>query len=211
MLVPPVPAIGQGAAEPNFWRTYLFGDIFMRHLILPALLSLTLLSACGGDGASSTAAAPNQSSNGKTPPASWNALDTCKVIDANAYGTFVSKVVTTTSLALVRESDGTTAATSECTYELSEGSRETIMLRWSPINDNSEGAINEARNALNATAKAFNGEVETIDGLGKAAYWVALTNSLNVFIGEDKFAIINVPASATAKEQAVAIARKLGA
>jgi hypothetical protein len=182
----------------------------MRHLVIPVLLSLTFLCACGGDGASSNAGAPDQSSGGKTPPQSWNALDTCKVIDANAYGAFVGKIVTTTSLGLVRESDGTTAATSECAYELSDGLRPTIMLRWSPINDNSEGAINEARNALNATAKAFNAEVETIDGLGKAAYWVALTNSLNVFIGEDKFAIINVPASATAKEQAVAIARKLG-
>lgn len=38
-----------------------------------------------------------------------------------------------------------------------------------------------------------------------------MTKSLNVFIGEDKFAIITVPASDASKEQAVALARKLGA
>ena len=55
------------------------------------------------------------------------------------------------------------------------------------------------------------GHVETVGGLGKAAFWAAMTKSLNVFIGEDKFAIITVPASDASKEQAVALAHKLGA
>jgi hypothetical protein len=173
-----------------------------------ALAGLALLSACGGEGDSKTT---SNSGGGKKPPAGWNAVDACSVIDGAAYGGFIGKNVASTSLALARESDGTTAATSECTYELSEGGRSSIMLRWSPINDNTEGAINEARNGLTATVKAFNGKLETVDGLGKAAYWVALTNSLNVFIGEDKFVIINVPASDTARDQAIAIAKKLGA
>ena len=61
------------------------------------------------------------------------------------------------------------------------------------------------------TLKGFGGHVETIEGLGKAAFWAAMTKSLNVFIGEDKFAIITVPASTASKEQAVALAHKLGA
>jgi hypothetical protein len=182
----------------------------MRNQRVAAMLGLALVSACGDSGQSSSPAT-SQSSGGKKPPTDWNAVNACSVIDGAAYGGFVGKSVAATSLALDRESDGTTAATSECTYELSDGGRMSIMLRWSPINDNSEGAINEARNGLTATAKAFNGNVETIDSLGKAAYWVAITNSLNVFIGEDKFAIINVPTSPTAREQAIAIARKLGA
>lgn len=181
----------------------------MRNQLLAALFGLACVSGCGGEG-NNSAPSSTQSSGGKKPPAAWNAVDACSVIDGAAYGSFIGKAVASTSLALVRESDGTTAATSECTYELVEGGRSSIMLRWSPINDNSEGAINEARNGLTATAKAFNGNVETVDGLGKAAYWVALTNSLNVFIGEDKFAIINVPTSPTARDQAIAIARKLG-
>ena len=177
-----------------------------------ACLGLAVLSACGGDrGDGNTAATSASTSGGKKPPANWNAVDACKVIDGATYGGFVGKTVKSTSLALERESDGVTAATSQCSYELSDGQRVTIMLRWSPINDNTEGAINAARDGLNATVKAFNGKVESVDGLGKAAYWVEIANSLNVFIGEDKFAIISVPASPSARDQAIAIARKLGA
>jgi hypothetical protein len=183
----------------------------MKTLLIPVVLSLALLTACGGEAPGGSSSKQGQSGGGKTPPADWNAVDACSVIDGSAYGGFVGKSVAATSLGLSRPSDGTSAATSECTYELSEGGRPSILLRWSPIGDNSEGAINEARNGLEATAKAFNGKVETVDGVGKAAYWVALTNSLNVFIGEDKFAIINVPTSDTARDQAIAIARKLGA
>src|SRR3546814_4287869 len=81
------------------------------------------------------------------------------------------------------------------------------MLRWAPSGDNSDGSINLTRNGLEQTLKGFGGHVETIDGLGKAAFWAGMTKSLNVFIGEDKFAIITVPASEASKEQAVALAR----
>jgi hypothetical protein len=34
---------------------------------------------------------------------------------------------------------------------------------------------------------------------------------MNVFIGDDKFAIITLPSSPSSKEQAIALARQLGA
>ena len=85
------------------------------------------------------------------------------------------------------------------------------MLRWSPVNDNTEGAINTMRSGLVEVMKGFGGTVEEIPKLGKAAFWVDKTSSLNVFIGEDRVAIINMPSGAGAKEKAITLAHKLGA
>jgi len=189
--------------------------LFMtRSIALTALATSLLLAACSrgpaedgnGQDASVTAVDAN-----KTPPKDWNAMDACGVVDKAAMAALVGQQVTETRLGNVHESDGTTSATSECTYVLADGGTATLMLRWSPIADNNEGSINAARSALEQTLKGFGGKLETVDGLGKAAFWAGMTKSLNVFIAEDKFAIITMPPSAKAKEQAVALARKLGA
>jgi hypothetical protein len=185
----------------------------MKKTILLFVASASL-AGCGGDPAESKGgdAAPAAAADaGKGPPADWNATDACAVVDKAAMAALIGQAVTETRLGNVNKSDGATAATSECTYALADGQTASLMLRWSPIGDNSEGSINLTRNGLEQTLKGFGGKVETIDGLGKAAFWASMTKSLNVFIGEDKFAIINVPASANAKDQAVALARKLGA
>ncbi len=145
------------------------------------------------------------------PPASWNATEACSVIDKAAMAAIVGQAVTETSLALVHESDGKTAADSKCTYTLADGGQASLMMRWSPIADNSEGAINLARNGLQETLKAFGQSLETIDGLGKATFWAGAAGQLNVFIGEDRFVIISMPVGSAAKDQATALARKLGA
>ena len=173
-----------------------------------------ILTGCGGttgsqpDGDDNTVAAALGS---VAPPANWKATDACSVIDKAAMATIVGIPVAETSLALVHESDGTTAADSQCTYKLTDDSQATLMMRWSPIADNSEGAINLARNALQETLKAFGKSLETIDGLGKAAFWADAAGQLNVFIGEDKFVIISMPTGPAAKDQAIILARKLGA
>ena len=73
--------------------------------------------------------------------------------------TILGKPVTETTLALVHESDGVTAATSECTYTLGDDGKASLMMRWSPIDDNSEGVINMTRSGLLQTVKAFGGSV----------------------------------------------------
>lgn len=155
---------------------------------------------------SATAAAGNHS-----PPADWKATDACAVIDKAAMAALVGKLVAETSLNLVHDSDGTTAATSQCTYALTDGGQASLMMRWSPIADNSAGAINLARNGLQETLKGFGMSLETIDGLGKAAFWADRAGQLNVFIGEDKFVIVSMPVGPAAKAHAIALARKLGA
>lgn len=182
----------------------------IRSSILPSAAALLLLSACGGsDGG--TATGTEIAGGGSKPPSGWNAADACSVVDKAKMAAATGKSVSEASLALVNESNGTTAATSECNYIFADGSRASVMLRWSPIADNSEGAINQTRNTLQQTVGAFGGTVETVDGLGRAAFWTAQTGSLNIFIDDRKFAIINVPASDSAREQATGLARQLGA
>ena len=186
-----------------------------RTIMLAAVAASLTLAGCGGEAADKGGGAGMASSaaakSGTAPPRDWNAADACAVVDKAAMSAILGQAVTETRLGNVSQSDGATAVTSECSYQLADGGSATLMLRWSPIGDNSEGSINLTRNGLEQTLKGFGGHVETIDGLGKAAFWAGMTKSLNVFIGEDKFAIITVPASEASKEQAVALARKLGA
>ena len=179
-----------------------------RYFVTPALL--LALAACGSapsDGAASESAAiadgnATESDSGPALAEGWTMPDACAVLSKDAYGA---------ELAMPHPSDGTTAATSECKYVLADGSRYSVMLRWSPINDNSDGAINTTRSGLQQVVEAFGGTLDTVPNLGKAAFWVSKTASLNVFIGEDRMAIINVPDGPAAKDQAIAVAVTLGA
>ena len=186
-----------------------------RTIMLVAVAASLTLAGCGGEAADKGDGAGKASSaaakSGTAPPHDWNAADACAVVDKAAMSAILGQAVTETRLGNVSKSDGATAVTSECSYQLADGGSATLMLRWSPIGDNSEGSINLTRNGLEQTLKGFGGHVETIEGLGKAAFWAAMTKSLNVFIGENKFAIITVPAGTASKEQAVALAHKLGA
>jgi len=173
---------------------------------------LLTLPGCGG--ASSDSATSTDSpaaAAGSSLAEGWTKPDACAVIDKAAYGQIVGQAVTASELLAAHVSDGTTAATSECKMTMADGSHNSILLRWSPINDNDEGAINTLRSGLRQVAEAFGGTMETVPDLGKAAFWVDKTGSLNVFIGEDRLAIINVPTGPSARTQAIAVAKSLGA
>lgn len=185
--------------------------VMMRPTMSALLAAAIALSGCGSNSTDQTADSDASVGAGKSPPGDWNAADACSVIDKEAMAGIVGQGVVETQLGYVSQSDGASAVTSECTYQLADNEGAKLMLRWFPIGDNSEGAINLTRNSLQQTVKAFGGEVETIDGLGKAAFWDGMGKSLNVFIGEDKFAIITMPSSVEAKDRAVMLARKLGA
>lgn len=176
-----------------------------------SLLPLLALAACGSP-SSDSAATSAAAGNGRSELADgWTKPDACAVLDKASYGQAVGQTVIGTELGMEHPSEGPTAATSECKYRLADGSSYSVMLRWSPINDNSEGAINTTRSGLSQVAEAFGATMETLPGLGKAAFWLDKTGSLNVFIGEDRMAIINVPTGPAAKEQAISLARALGA
>jgi hypothetical protein len=178
----------------------------MRHCNATMLIAaLTALGGCSGK-SSDTA----QGEGGQALADGWKTPDACAVLDKAAYGQLIGKPVSASTLSMPHVSDGTTAATSECVYSVDGAGKLSIILRWSPMNDNDEGSINTTRSGLQQTAKAFGGSMEVLAGIGKAAFWVDKTASLNVFVGEDRMAIINVPTGPGAKEQAIAVAHKLG-
>lgn len=175
------------------------------------MLALTGCSGASSDPTASTDSPAVAAAAGVSLAEGWTKPDACAVIDKAAYGQTVGQAVTGSELLAAHASDGTTAATSECKMTMADGSHNSILLRWSPINDNDEGAINTLRSGLRQVAEAFGGTMETVPDLGKAAFWVDKTGSLNVFIGEDRLAIINVPTGPAAREQAITVAKSLGA
>lgn len=191
-------------------------------MMVAGLGGTLLLAACnaptGGGTVNGTATAETSASGstggGTKPPGNWNATDACTLLDKATVGAALGTQVTEAQLGLVHAADGSSAATSECTYVLAGGGRASFMARWSPIADNSDGAMNAAKNATAASIKAFSDKpVEDIAGLGKKAFFVPGINQLNVFIGEDRFVIITLASAdnAHAKDIAVALAKKVGA
>ena len=86
------------------------------------------------------------------------------------------------------------------------------MTRWSPINDNTDGAIAAAKATMKQTLAAFGGgDVEDVPGLGKASFWVAKVDQLQSFIGEDRMVLITVPSGPDSKAKAIALAKRAGA
>lgn len=171
-----------------------------------------MLAGCGGSTDSAKSGEQAEAGSGGAAPKGWNAADACAVVDKAKMAATVGKPVSETTLGLVHESSGgSDATTSECSYLMEDGSRASVMLRWSPINDNTPEAMAATRNTSKQTIEAFGGTIETIDGLGKSAFWAGKIDSMNVFIGDDKFAIITLPSSPASKEQATALARELGA
>jgi hypothetical protein len=178
--------------------------------MLSILATSIFLGGCGEktpDAPSGEASSP-ASSNPKLA-SGWTKPDACAVVDDATFAAIAGMPVSASELRMAHPADGVTAATSECVFTLQDGGRYSLMLRWSPINDNTEGAINTMRSGLAEVMKALGGTVEDVPKLGKAAFWVSRTSSLNVFIGEDRLAIINMPSGAGAKDKAITLAHKL--
>lgn len=180
----------------------------MKKHILPiaTLIATAMLASCGGK-------EPQNGNDGagKNTTNQWNAADACALLDKAAVSTALNDNVTETSLGLVNQASGANAATSECTYMLASGGRATLMTRWSPIADNTPDAIFAARKGTEATVAAFGKKVEDVPGLGKAAFFVPGINQMNVFIDDQKFAILTLgsaPAD-TAKATAIGLVGKI--
>ncbi|UKK84845.1 hypothetical protein L7H23_01700 [Sphingopyxis sp. BSN-002] len=179
-------------------------------------LSIALVAgslALAGCGQSGDAAKTGERADAKgAAPADWNAADACAMVDKAKMAKTAGKPVAEASLGLVHvSSGGGDATTSECSYIMEDGSRATVLLRWSPISDNTPEAMALTLKTTKESSEAFGATVEPVEGLGKSAFWTAKIDSLGVFIGDDKFAVITLPSSPSSKEQALALARDLGA
>lgn len=188
----------------------------MKTLSHAAAFGCLILAGCGGEtpggnSAQTSTATPVRTSGGAVMPADFKATDACAVYPKAVIEQVLGVKVESADLSLVHEPNGAEAGTSECSYVLSEG-RASVMTRWSPISDNSQGAIDTAKDAMNQTLKAFGGgQVEDVPGVGKATFWIDKVDQLQSFIGEDRMVLITVPDSPDAKDKAIALAKKAGA
>jgi hypothetical protein len=185
----------------------------MKTLSFAALLvGALVLAGCGQSGDTAKSAEQADAKGGSAAPAGWNAADACAVVDKAKMAATTGKPVSEATLGLVHESSGgSDATTSECSYIMEDGSHASVMLRWSPIGDNTPDAMATALNTSKQSVEAFGGTAEPVEGLGKSAFWIGKIDAMNVFIGDDKFAIITLPSSPSSKEQATGLARQLGA
>ncbi|WP_428627263.1 hypothetical protein [Sphingopyxis sp.] len=184
----------------------------MKTLSFVTLVAGSLMVAgCGGSTDSAEPGEQAEAGSGAATPKGWNAADACAVVDKARMAATTGKPVKEATLGLVHESSGSDATTSECSYIMEDGGRASVQLRWSPINDNTPEVMAAALKTSRETVEAFGGTVDIIEGLGKSAFWVGKIDSMSVFIGDDKLAIITLPSSSTSKEQATALARELGA
>jgi len=183
-----------------------------------AILCALALSACGagsesGEGGDALAASGGMPKNW---PGNWKATDACSVLDKAAVSAELKVEVAETQLGLVNEPGEQTAATSECVYVTSDGSRvASLMTRWSPINDNTAEVIATARSTTASAMSAFtDSKIEDIAGVGKSAFIVPGINQLNVFLDDARMIVLTVekvPDGASGKDVTVALARKAGA
>lgn len=158
----------------------------MKKLSFIALVAGSLtLASCGGSSDSAKPGEQTDAKDGSGAPAGWNAADACSVVDKARMAATAGKPVSEANLGLVHESSGgSDATTSECSYIMEDGSRASVMLRWSPIDDNTPEAMAAARDTSKQTIEAFGGTIETVEGLGKSAFWIGKTDTMNVFIGD---------------------------
>lgn len=188
----------------------------MRYNILAlAIGTAALLSGCGGGASSGESSGSSQAAQGSDAamPSDWKATDACSIIDKAAIESVLGVKVTDSSLSGVHEATpgAGDAATSECSYVLTEG-RASVLTRWSPIADNTSEVIDMSRKATNETLKGLGGgTVDDVAGVGKASLWVEKVGQLQSFIGEDRMVLITVPSGPGAKDKAIALAKKAGA
>ncbi len=119
----------------------------MKTLPFVALLASSLtLASCGGSTDSAKPGEQAETASGVAAPKGWNAADACSVVDKAKMAATTGKPVAEASLGLVHESSGgSDATTSECSYIMEDGSRASVLLRWSPIDDNTPEAMTLAR------------------------------------------------------------------
>jgi hypothetical protein len=182
-------------------------------MLAASAAGLSLLAGCGGEAAKDSAPATKEAAAG---PAGWNAADACSILSKEAVAEVLTQEVSDAQLSLVHEAGAAEAATSQCTYLGKDGaSIATLMARWSPINDNTQAAIDQARSAAAVAIKAFTDKpIEDLPGLGKAAFITPGIDSLNVFVDDARMIIVTpqkLPDGALGKDIAVALAKKAGA
>ena len=114
----------------------------MSKYLIAASLACTLLAGCGSSEGGGSAG------GGGGMPGNWKATDACGIVDKAEMAEVMRSAVSEASLSMVHEPDEATAGVSECGYILADGSRVSVLTRWSPISDNSAESIATTRSTI---------------------------------------------------------------
>jgi hypothetical protein len=172
---------------------------------LAAILTIgTALAGCGGGGS------PAASSAG-----GWDGTKACETLKQADVEAVTGQKAQAGKLDAVNQPSEGRAATSMCSYALADGGAVTFLSRVSEGED-----LQQALAAIkNPPAGMEMGRQEDVAGVGKAALWNETTHQLQFWLDGDHFGIVGImrgdfskqPDLSKSKEQAIALAKRLGA
>ena len=159
----------------------------MRHVIASA--GLLGLAACNQPAATGNAQATGEAS-ASAPTGAWNAADACALLDKSTVGAALGTKIVKAELGPTAQMTEQSAGISTCFYDLEDGQQVAFLARQSPVADNTPEAMKKARDEVAAMA----GPVTEVGGVGKSAFWIPSLRQLVVFLGEDRYFNVTMPA-----------------
>lgn len=168
----------------------------MRHVI--AVVGLVGLAACSQPAAtqSEQAAAGNSAAPKVVASGQWNAEDACALLDKATVGAALGTKIVKVELGPTAKMTDQSAGMSTCFYDLEDGQRLAFLARQSPMADNTPAAMKKARDEV----VAMLGPVTEVTGVGKSAFWIPSLRQLVVFLGEDRYFNVTMPAKVGDKD-----------
>lgn len=162
----------------------------MRHVI--AVVGLLGLAACNPPAASQSEQVA--ASGGGTPKiaasTAWNVEDACALLDTKTVGAALGTKIVKAQLGPTAKMTDQSAGMSTCFYELEDGQQVAFLARQSPMADNTPAAMKKARDEVVAMV----GPVTEVTGVGKSAFWIPSLRQLVVFLGDDRYFNLTMPA-----------------
>ena len=148
-------------------------------------------------------------------PAQWHASDACKLIEQPMLERTFDTKVTKRWLVEGSRPSATEISGSRCFYTLADGSRISVLMRWSPADRYTPARIAAERARFDRSSAGPGGKpIETVPGIGRAAgfYSAGSLSTLGVYVRDDGYAAIEMHGIETARARASAItlARQLG-
>lgn len=167
------------------------------------------LAACSSPSETSDAGAGAGAAAGSGGAAlRWNAEDACSILSDKTVADALGMKVKAHELGPVSKRTDQLAGFSICYYDLENGERVAFMARQSPEPDNTPEAMQRARDEVAGGL----GGVEDVSGLGRSAFWVPSVRQVVVFLGDDRYFNLTLPAKLNGKDLktlALALAAKV--
>lgn len=180
-------------------------------LIFSALLLFSCAAPENKNSVSSNQTSENKNAEAIKPknenPES-NLLNACLVLPKTEVEKILGQPVSSANLSRAVEATEKTAALSECTYQTANNQKIEFFARRSPVGDNTPEAVQQVRETMKKVTRK---EVENVNDVGAAAFWVPAVNQLHVFVGDNVylyFTMRDFKNESEAKAKAVELARQ---